>query len=243
MNRYLIVLAGLLCLSLHTFAQHDIFAQAEAAYVSGDFSGSAALFETLLNQGFNQAELHYNLANARFKSGDLLAAVEHYRRAWYLAPRDPDIRANLRFALEEAGAAAPPASRMESWFHLLTLREWMQVAILAYSLLMLLLFMALFLRRIRRFLLQGGWILLLSILAASLGIWFTLQLKERPEWIVTAQKTSACFAPMADSITHFELPQAALVRQTRPPHSQWVEVEYDHRRGWVALTDIKPVYP
>ena len=54
----------------------------------------------LLNFDVNQTAriLKANLGNAYFKSGQLGKAIAAYREAEQMSPRDPDVRANLRFA-------------------------------------------------------------------------------------------------------------------------------------------------
>ncbi len=48
------------------------------------------------------AALFYNLGNAYYKQGDHGRAILNYRRAQQLAPRDPDIEANLALARAQA---------------------------------------------------------------------------------------------------------------------------------------------
>jgi len=69
------------------------------------------------------AALYFNLGNACFKNGQTGQAIVYYRLAHRLAPRDPDIRANLRFARETVGGNPPGLGRWERWFQVLTLNE------------------------------------------------------------------------------------------------------------------------
>ena len=71
------------------------------------------------------AALYFNLGNALFKSGQIGRAIVNYRLAGQLAPRDPDIRANLRFARNHVdGADARPGAWWRRWTGHLTLNEW-----------------------------------------------------------------------------------------------------------------------
>ena len=90
-------LLGLLILPFFfSYAQQDKFQAAENAYASGLYQNAIDLYEQLIAEPFNQPELYFNLGNAAYKKGDLALAIKSYRRAQYLAPTDPDIRANLR---------------------------------------------------------------------------------------------------------------------------------------------------
>ena len=76
----------------------DLMADANAQYEREEYAGAARQYEALIDSGYEDAALYYNLGNAYFKSGELGRAVLNYLRAEELSPRDPDIRANLEFA-------------------------------------------------------------------------------------------------------------------------------------------------
>ena len=76
----------------------DLMADANAQYERGEYSGAAQQYEALIDSGYEDAALYYNLGNAYFKSGDLGRSVLNYLRAEELSPRDADIRANLELA-------------------------------------------------------------------------------------------------------------------------------------------------
>jgi len=101
------------------------FDQANKLYEEGKFSEAAAAYEKVLQQGEAAPALYFNLGNALFKAGQVGRAVLNYRLAERLAPRDPDIRANLKFARNSAatGAVTTP-SWWQRWTGRLTLDEW-----------------------------------------------------------------------------------------------------------------------
>jgi tetratricopeptide (TPR) repeat protein len=101
------------------------FDQANRLYEQGKFAEAAAAYERLAQSGNVSAALYFNRGNAWFKSGRLGKAIASYRQAEQLAPRDPDIRANLQFARSSVGGAirkATPAWRR--WSTRLNLNEW-----------------------------------------------------------------------------------------------------------------------
>ncbi len=109
--------------SLRAATETD-FEQANKLYEQGKFGEAAALYERILHGDQTSAALHFNLGNALFKSGQMGRAILNYRRAEQLAPRDPDIRANLQFARRTAGGEAAQPARWRRWISLLTLNEW-----------------------------------------------------------------------------------------------------------------------
>lgn len=74
------------------------FVEGTGAYRSGDYATAIERFEALVNDGFSNGQLYYNLGNAHFKSDHLGAAIWWYERALRLMPRDPDLRFNLDHA-------------------------------------------------------------------------------------------------------------------------------------------------
>ena len=101
--------------------------QANRLYAQKDYAGAATAYEQALGSGPNAA-VEYNLGNACFKAGKIGRAILNYRRAHYLAPRDPDIAANLDFArtyrVDKLPSASSPFTRaMDVGLHALSHRE------------------------------------------------------------------------------------------------------------------------
>lgn len=72
-----------------------VFAEANAAFLSGDFARATALYQALLSEGTASPELETNLAAALQRQGKRGAAVLHLERALRLDPSDDDARADL----------------------------------------------------------------------------------------------------------------------------------------------------
>jgi tetratricopeptide (TPR) repeat protein len=104
----------------------DTFLQANKLYEQGNYSQAAASYEGLLRTAHVSPAIYFNAGNAWFKTGQIGRAIYDYRRAEQLAPRDPDIRANLEIARTKAGVsnAALPGSRWTRWVRRVTLNEW-----------------------------------------------------------------------------------------------------------------------
>lgn len=75
-----------------------VFRRAGADYEAGRYEEAARLYESLLSSGYDDAKIHYNLGNARFKQGRLGLANLAYERALVRDPSDADARENLAYA-------------------------------------------------------------------------------------------------------------------------------------------------
>ena len=74
------------------------FRAGNAAYDQNHFEEAAAAYQKAVNAGADDARLFYNQGNALFRLGRMGGAILAYERARKLAPADPDIDYNLRFA-------------------------------------------------------------------------------------------------------------------------------------------------
>lgn len=68
------------------------------AYNGGDFERAVDEWRTCVDNGMEDADLYYNLANAYFRSGKLGFSVFYYKQALRLRANDEDIQHNLKFA-------------------------------------------------------------------------------------------------------------------------------------------------
>ncbi len=237
------LIAALLLATLCTFASEEAFTKAQAAYDDGRYAEASLLYEELLSNGVGHVEVRYNLANAYFKNAQLPEAVWNYRKAWYAAPRDPDIRANMHFALNAAGAAEPAPGFLEKTLSILSQNEWIMAAIGAYIVFTLLLILGLLIRPFKRALFKLSLFPAALILVAAGGWWHWQQLGTNPEWVVVKSGATALYGPVEGSTAHYELPLAALVRQRSADSKGWIEIEYDGKNGWLKEEYIHRVSP
>jgi len=77
------------------------FREANGLYAEGSHGAAAEVYEAILAGGFHNAEVYYNLANARYMVGDTAQAVLGYERALRLDGSHEDAAANLEFVREQ----------------------------------------------------------------------------------------------------------------------------------------------
>lgn len=92
------IMLAVLVLNLAAQTPEEMYAEAGKLYTSGDFSGAAALYRKLYDDGYRSSDLLYNTGNAFFKAGDNARAILFYERARLAAPADEDINYNLQIA-------------------------------------------------------------------------------------------------------------------------------------------------
>lgn len=121
-----ILLLLLTAANLHAESTSDAFIQGNKLYEEGKYPQAAAAYEKITQAGTVSPALYFNLGNACLKAGQIGRAICAYRQAENMAPRDPDIRANLQIARAQANDISPalPGSRWTRWVGRLTLNEW-----------------------------------------------------------------------------------------------------------------------
>ncbi|OQA26113.1 MAG: Tetratricopeptide repeat protein [Verrucomicrobia bacterium ADurb.Bin345] len=222
--------------------QEQLFHDAARAYDQGQFGQATSLYRQLISSGHVSEEALFNLGNSLFRGGQIGQAVLNYRRAQYLDPRDPDILANLRFALQTTGAAPPQYGSLMTMLLRFSRAEWVVAATTAYWLAAVCVALILILRSGFRDML-GRWLILLGALLviALSGIAAWAQLGRRPELVVIKPQQQALFAPLEQNATpHFALAEGSIVRAVEFSGS-WVKIVSADREGWIKLDVCEPV--
>jgi tetratricopeptide (TPR) repeat protein len=218
------------------------FQAANQLYDAGKFEEAAAAYGKLEPK---TAHVYYNLGNALFRDGKLGTALLNYERARRLAPRDPDILANLKFVEQRLGVDevnTPPRAMqrlLRSTIESHTSSEWSTNELVALWLTVLALGVCVFVPKIRT-----GFV----VIAVACLMWFavstfalsyeTIDLRVAPRAIVVTTETEARFAPVADSTVHFKLAEGTKVA-IREDRGQWLFVERaDGQQGWVQSDTI-----
>jgi tetratricopeptide (TPR) repeat protein len=215
----------------------DPFAAFDAAnklYEQSKFAAAAEGYSRLVESGAVSAPLLFNLGNACFKSGQLGQAIAVYRQAKRLAPRDPDITANLQFARGQIQGPTLAPDRWETWLNRLTLNEWAWLASTSIWVLFVLLAVAQFRPSLRSALRNTliACAVVAVLLCALAGASFRLRRVERIATVITPEAV-AHNGPLEESPNAFTLYNGAEVR-VLDSKDGWLMVSTDPRRtGWV----------
>ncbi|MGR3302732.1 MAG: tetratricopeptide repeat protein, partial [Candidatus Scalindua sp.] len=106
------------------------------------FEHAVQLYEELLNSGFINGQIYYNLGNSYYRLGMSGKAIIYYRRAEKLLPRDADIKANINLLKRDFEDKAsirqlPEILRVVCfWYFFLNLNEITFITIYMYLALM-----------------------------------------------------------------------------------------------------------
>jgi tetratricopeptide (TPR) repeat protein len=235
-----IVLLGMLAdASAGTGSSASAFDAANQLFEQGKFTDAATAFDRLAQSGQVSEPLYFNLGNAWFKANRLGRAILAYRQAEQLAPRDPDLRANLQFARNQVQGPTLAIRPWHRWIGRLTLNEWTLLAAAAVWVWFLLLAICQWQKALRpllrSYLFALGFLALLLCagLAAAFG-----QNRMARTVIVVASEAVVRQSPFGESQAMFTVHDGAEL-EVLDQKDQWLQVSTDPRRiGWIPRDQV-----
>jgi tetratricopeptide (TPR) repeat protein len=234
-------LAAVLCLGAPAFAATDLdgaFDSANRLYEQGKFTEAASSYDTLLQSGHVAPALYFNLGDALFKAGQVGRALAAYRTAEQLAPRDPDVRANLEFVRDQIHGPTLSPTRWLQWLKTLTINEWAVLASFAFwlwlGLLAVIQFRPAWSRTLR------GFVLLAASATIALGLCLSsvLYFGSNTIAIVTTKDAVIRNGPLDEAQSAFTVHDGAELK-VLDQKDNWLQVSTDRRRfGWVKRDQV-----
>ena len=225
-------------------------AEADSAYVRGQYQQAIAQYEELLKQGAC-ADLYYNLGNAYYRTENIPEAVLNYERALLLSPGDRDIRFNLQIARSKTFDKIVPESEMffVTWYRslvsLMSVDGWARTALVALALTIILLLVYLFSEKLwlRKAGFFGGVALLVLFVVANIFAWQQKEeLLHRKGAIIFAPAVTVKSTPAANGTDLFILHEGTKVDITDGSMKDWKEIRIaDGKEGWIESKHIRVI--
>ena len=225
-------------------------AEADSAYVRGQYQQAINDYEELLKQGAS-ADLYYNLGNAYYRTENIPEAVLNYERALLLSPGDRDIRFNLQIARSKTFDKIVPESEMffVTWYRslvsMMSVDGWARTALVALALTIILLLVYLFSEKIwlRKTGFFGGVALLVLFVVANIFAWQQKQeLLHRKGAIIFAPAVTVKSTPAANGTDLFILHEGTKVDITDGSMKDWKEIRIaDGKEGWIESKHIRVI--
>lgn len=218
------------------------YAHAGELYSSGDYSGAAAIYRLLHDEGYRSADLLYNAGNAFFKTGDYASAILFYERARLISPADEDINYNLQIARSRVTDrfTTVPELFFVRWYDFLALtastNTWAVAALILF--IVALLCAVIFLTKARaRGRLVSFWIalaaLFLSALMISLAIRNDSLVNNNKKAVIMCSITTGRSAPGEGSSELFVIHSGTTVT-VEQELGDFIEVRLpDGNKGWI----------
>jgi len=223
-------------------ADQSAFAKANQAYNEGRFEEAADGYEGLVRSGNWNANLFYDLGNARFRLGDFGKAILNYERALALDPHHPEADANLRLARDEARALELRKDWVERYANMATVKQY-SIAAAAGFWFALFMIAHLLLSRRR----SAGRIALIALSVAVSGVSifaiYTLENGTRGNAlaVVTGKEIEARLATADDAKSVLLLPAGSEIK-ILSERGDWIYGALPNdQRGWIPAASAERV--
>ncbi len=247
--RYAIIITPLcLIFSLNALASPDsLFVRGNELYSRGQYDLAVEMYEQIIEEGYEAAELYFNLGNAYYKMNNIPQAILNYERAGLLDPRNEDIMFNLEkartFVTDKIDVV--PEFFVRRWIrYVYSLADsdwWAKASIVSFIILLGFLLAYLFTRnyRLKKI---SFWLSLLALFIAAISFVFSAKRKEymenHPGAIIVTPTVTAKSSPNEYGTNLFILHEGAKVFVTDSV-SGWNEIRLeDGNKGWIPGDDL-----
>ncbi len=235
----IVLLAALLFTSAGFAA--DVSAGFDAAnklYEEGKFPEAAAAYEQLIQSGTASSAIYFNLGNAFFKSGQLGQAIAAYRDAQTIAPRDPDVRANLEFVRARVQNPTLIPSRWQQFLAVLTVNEWAMLTAAALWIWLALMIALQFRPQLKQSLRTFLWCGAVALVAFAFFLGAASSSSSMKTAIVIAPDAVIHNGPLDGTPTRATVHDGAEV-SVIDTKNDWLQVQVDSQRvGWIKREQV-----
>ncbi|MCB0180441.1 MAG: hypothetical protein KDI62_19580 [Anaerolineae bacterium] len=225
-------------------------AVANQLYQTGQYSQAAQAYQQLVDQGYADSALFYNLGRAYDQQGERGQALVNYLRAEQLAPGDAAIAASLAQVRGDVTGGEAPVTTPDLSTRVAGLTQpWLsfnQLALLAlgFWIVFCLLMIVLSNSRgaLRRSLTYGATVAGLAVVLSLVGLSSRALAVPHDQAVIVADEVAATDSPGSQSVSEFTLADGAEVTvvETR---GRWVEIAVPQtgQQGWVPAEMVETV--
>jgi len=220
-----------------------IFFDANSAYKEGSFDQAVDGYKRLIESGYANGHIYYNLGNTYFRLNHLGKAILNYERARLFLPRDADIHFNLRHARDQIKDVIEEEDLTGMtffWLKDLTLKEHFWGFAIVNFFFWAILLIRLFLRSDRTY---YAYIILIIIWFIS-GLSFSVkgyQIKSDKRAVIIAKEVDILSGPDSSDTVLFKLHEGFIVRVERQ-EGEWVLARLSEKnRGWLKAEGVESI--
>jgi tetratricopeptide (TPR) repeat protein len=215
-----------------------------AEYDEGQYAEAIKSFEAILAEDPRRGHVLYNLGNAYYKAGQKGTALGAYFAARRLLPRDPDLKANIRYIekfTEDRLASSleiPVWLRGFFWIDSLSVKESIYLAALFLGLSLGIFGFCFFFPKIRTSLVLAGAVCMVFTLILGAGVWAQRHM-DRDWGAVSSAAVDVFSGKNKGAAVVFKLKEGAPVMVLEEGDG-WAKVQIsDGKKGWLPSLSLK----
>jgi len=242
------ILIAFLIVSIALMASATSFEEANTTYKEGNYSHAIELYQALATEGAH-SEVHYNLGNAYYKTGNVAKAILHFEKALKYAPGDADVQHNLKIAnlMVVDKLEATPEFFLLTWWKQIATRQkantW-TIAFLAFLWISIMAFLAFAFLQAggkKLFFFSGTIGILLAIILLLLAVTRHRFDTNNNNAIIQSSSVSVKSAPVHSGTDLFIIHEGLKVK-VLDSENDWLKIELaDGKEGWVVANVLEAI--
>lgn len=246
---YGILVALLVCFNIQANENFELI-KAEEAYAASDYDKALEIYKSVLDKGYESADLYYNVANCFYRKGELAPSILNYERALRLDPSHEDAKHNLSLAESKTVDNIDTLGRVflvdcwNSFSNLTSADSWAFISIVLFIITLVSLSVYIFVRKI--------WVRKLGFSVAVIALFFTIISfcsaytrynveTSKNQAIVFSQTVTIKSSPDNSGNNLFILHEGTKVN-IKSRLGEWVEIiTSDGNSGWLPANAIEVI--
>lgn len=242
---YLTVVAG-----LHASDYDTLFTRANTAYTNGYYLEAIDNYLKIVDQGYESADLYFNIGNACFKLEDYPSAIFYYEKAKKLDPNDEDILFNLGLVNTLIVDKIEPVPELflrtwwRSFINVFGTDTWAMISVATFILFFVLLAFYLLSRiiRVRKTAFYTGLVVLfMAMFSFAIAFQKYQEFHHRQEAVVFTPTITVKSSPNANSVDLFVIHEGSKV-QIKDRVGEWCEIRIANGSvGWLPASAIRKI--
>lgn len=247
----IVIISFIYLLFSYAFSQENVnetFSRANKFYTDGKYQEAIDEYMKIMNMGYENGVVYYNLGNAYYKIGDIGKAILYYEKAKKIMPTDEDVDNNLKLVnLYIADKITPiPELFYVRYFKNITKimspNSWMELFLVMYIMLSICICVRIIIRqqKIKNVLKKSIFLFtFLTLLSLFIFIYSENELNKHNWAIVMNEKTDVYASPSEDSTELFSIHKGTKIRLKRT-EGLWIEITLaDGKVGWIIKDNIE----
>lgn len=246
---YGILVALLVCFNIQANENFELI-KAEEAYAASDYDKALEIYKSVLDKGYESADLYYNVANCFYRKGELAPSILNYERALRIDPSHEDAKHNLSLAESKTVDNIDTLGRVflvdwwNSFSNLTSADSWAFISIVLFIITLVSLSVYIFVRKI--------WVRKLGFSVAVIALFFTIISfcsaytrynveTSKNQAIVFSQTVTIKSSPDNSGNNLFILHEGTKVN-IKSRLGEWVEIiTSDGNTGWLPANAIEVI--
>jgi tetratricopeptide (TPR) repeat protein len=226
---------------------YDLVEKGNMNYMSGNYEMAIKDYQSVVDSGYESAELYFNLGNAYYKSNKFTMALVNYEKASLLSPDDEEIQRNLEMARQLVIDKIDklPEFLPKRWYRqfigMLKTDQWTYISMITFPLSLLLFLVYFFVRRIglRK---AAFWLALVIMLISVSTFIFSYNQKklvyDNSYAIIITPSVTIKSSPDESGTELFQLHEGTKV-EIIDELGDWKEIKLsDGNVGWLKMNDL-----